>query len=281
MQGFTKRFAKNRMAMIGLGVLLVYLFLAVFANLLFDPELVLYQDYNAILEGCSTAHWFGTDDLGRDLFVRLVYGSRASLLIGFAATMVGMICGAVLGAFCAYVGGVIDGAVMRFLDVLYSIPFMLLGMLVVALLGKTMLNLILAVAIANTLSFAKITRGCVLSITEQDYIKAARACGTKPLKIVTSHILPNAVSILATNAVFTMVSSMMAASGLSFLGIGVQPPTPEWGNILADGKGFVQSDPRMVVFPILCIVLATVSITLVGDGIRDALLPKSGAGEVP
>ena len=278
MKDFFHRYSKNKMAVAGCILMLVYVFLAVFANILFDPELANYQDYTAMLQGISIRHWFGTDDLGRDLFIRLVYGSRISLSVGFAATLVGMVCGAVLGAMCAYLGGIADQIVMRFLDVLYCIPFMLLAMLIVALLGKTPGNLILAVSIANTLSFAKITRGCVMSITEQDYIRAARACGTGTMKIVVSHILPNAVGILATNAAFTMASSMLASSGLSFIGVGIQPPTPEWGAILADGKNFIQTCPRLVICPALCIVGATVAVTLIGDGIRDALTPKNTEG---
>lgn len=275
MKAFFRRYCKNKMAVAGAVILGVYLFLAVFANVLFAPELVNYQDYSAMMEGPGAAHWFGTDALGRDLFIRLVYGSRVSLLIGFAATALGLVIGSFLGALSAYLGGVIDQVLMRVLDVMYCVPFTLLAMLLVALLGRDTSNLILAVAIANILTFAKITRGCVLSITEQDYIKAARACGTGTWKIVVSHILPNAVSVPTTNAAFTMASSMLAAAGLSFIGVGIQPPNPEWGALLAEGRTYIQSEPRLVILPALCIIFATVAVTLIGDGIRDALSVES------
>lgn len=163
---------------------------------------------------------------------------------------------------------------MRVLDVWFCIPFTPLAMLLVTMLGKSAGSLVLAVSIANTLSFAKTTRGCVLSITQQDYIKAARLSGAPPLSIVTGHILPNTFSILITNAAFTMASSMLAATALSFLGVSIQPPDPEWDAILAAGKTYIQSQPQLVLIPSACIVLATLSITLVGDGLRDALDPK-------
>ena len=274
MKRYWKRYAANKAALVGLAILLVYLFLAVFADVFFDREMVTYQDYNAMMDGISADHWFGTDELGRDLFVRMVFGARTSLMIGFAATLIGMVVGSILGALCAYLGGVVDQVIMRVMDVLFCIPFTLLAMLLVAMLGKTAGNLILAVSIANTLSFAKTTRGNVLSITEQDYIKAARLSGVSTFRIIVGHILPNTFSLLITNAAFTMATSMLAAAALSFLGVGVQPPEPEWGAILAAGKAYIQSEPRLVLIPSACIVLATLSITLVGEGLRDAFDPR-------
>ena len=271
-------FRKNKPAFVGLIIIGIYLFLAIFAPVLFDPEMVTHQDYSAMLAKPSMEHWFGTDDLGRDLFIRLVYGSRVSLLVGFLATLIGMAAGSVVGAFCAYIGGIADNLIMRFFDIIYSIPFTLLAMLLAALWGKGQATLVIALSISSVLTFAKTTRGSVMAVAEQDYVKAARACGTGVGAIVFKHLLPNTSSVIITNAAFNMVSTMLAASALSFIGVGIQEPNPEWGAILAAGKSFIQMEPRLVVLPVLVIVLATVSITLVGNGLRDVFDPKMRKG---
>jgi peptide/nickel transport system permease protein len=275
MKSFWKKFGKNKLAVIGLIVFIIYIFLALFADVFFDESQINSQNYGSVLQTPGISHIFGTDDLGRDLFVRMVYGTRVSMTIGFASTIAGMLIGCLIGASCAYFGGAFDNIIMRCLDVVNCIPFILLAMLIVAVLGGSMINLIIAVTVAGIPGYAKITRGAVLSISEQEYVRAAKACGTRSMKIIVKHILPNAMSLLVVEAAFSVASAMLVASGLSFLGLGVQPPTPEWGSILSSGRQFIRTNPHMILIPGAVIALATVSITWLGDGLRDALDPKS------
>ena len=277
-----RRFKANKMAVVGLVIISFFILTAVFADLIVPYDQAVLQDKTNRMAAPSLAHLFegknahvlGTDDLGRDTLARLVHGSRISLGIGFLATFLGMAAGCVIGAACAYYGGWFDNAMMRFFDVLICIPFILMAMMLISVFGTGMQNLILAMFIASVPGYAKTTRAAVLSIVTQEYIEAARASGTGTFLIILKHILPNAMSVLIINAVFSIAGAMIAAAALSFLGLGVKAPQPEWGTILAESKVYMRTYPYMVIVPGLCITFASLGITLVGDGLRDAFDPR-------
>ena len=265
-----KKYCKNRLAVLGFFIIAVLVLMVIFADLYLDYDMVLAQDVSNKLQGLSPEHICGTDNLGRDLFARLIYGARTSLSIGVAATFLGITIGWILGAAAAYLGGKFDNIVMRILDMMYCVPFILQAMLIVTLLGSSVPNLIFAVTVGNIPGYAKVTRGAVISITERDYIKAARVSGVSTWNIIIKYILPNAASILITNAAFYLTDTLLVSSGLSFLGIGVQPPVPEWGAILSSGLDYLNSGPHIVLTSGLFISVTTVAITFIGDGLRDA-----------
>lgn len=269
MKNVWKKYSKNKMSVLGLVIILILLLLIAFADVYIGYDKVLAQDVKNKLQSPSLAHICGTDNLGRDLFARLVYGARVSLGIGVVATFVGMMIGCVLGAACAYVGGVFDNIIMRVLDILYCVPFVLQAMLIVAVLGASIPNLIFAVTVGNIPGYAKVTRGVVISITERDFVKAARVSGVSTGMIILKYIIPNTAGVLITNGAFYLADTLLVSSGLSFLGIGVQPPVPEWGSILSSGLDYLNSGPHIVILSGLFIALTTVGITLIGDGLRD------------
>lgn len=264
-----KKYSKNKMAVLGLIIVAILLILVIFADVYLNYDMVLEQDVKNKLQGPSFEHFCGTDNLGRDLFARLIYGARVSLGIGVVATFAGMTIGCILGAACAYIGGIFDNMIMRFLDILYCVPFVLQAMLIVAVLGSSIPNLIFAVTVGNIPGYAKVTRGAVISITERDYVKAAKISGVPTGKIIVKYIIPNAAGVLITNAAFYLADTLLASSGLSFLGVGVKPPVPEWGSILSSGLEYLNSGPHIVLLSGLFIALTTVGITLIGDGLRD------------
>jgi len=276
------RFKGNRMAVVGLVLIGFFVLVGIFADLITPYENAILQDKKnrmtapnlaEYLRGEST-HLLGTDDIGRDFLARLVHGSRVSLSIGLLSTLLGMAAGSIIGAACAYYGGWFDNLIMRIADVLICIPFILMAMMLVSVFGTGMQNLILAMFIASVPGYAKSTRAAVLSVVNQDYIEAARASGTSAFFIILRHILPNITSVLVISAVFSIAGNMIAAAGLSFLGLGVKPPQPEWGTLLAEGKLYMRTNPHMIIVPGMCITLATLGITLVGDGLRDAFDPR-------
>jgi peptide/nickel transport system permease protein len=277
-----RRFKRNRMAVVGLFLISFFILISVFADVLVPYKLGVTQDKKNRMQAPNlmeyfngeTTHLLGTDDIGRDLFARLVHGSRVSLSIGLLSTLLGMSAGSIIGAACAYYGGWFDNLIMRISDVLFCIPFILMAMMLISVFGTGMQNLILAMFIASVPSYAKTTRAAVLSVVNQDYIEAARASGTSTFLIILRHILPNIVSVLVIGAVFSIAGNMLSAAGLSFLGLGVKPPQPEWGTLLAEGKLYMRSNPYMIFIPGLCITLATLGITLTGDGLRDAFDPR-------
>ena len=269
MKKMWKKYSKNKMSVLGFVIIVLLLILVIFADLYIGYDKVLAQDVKNKLQSPSLSHICGTDNLGRDLFARLIYGARVSLGIGVAATFAGMMIGCILGAACAYIGGIFDNAVMRILDVLYCVPFVLQAMLIVAILGSSIPNLIFAVTVGNIPGYAKVTRGAVISVTERDYVKAAKVSGVSTGNIILKYIIPHAAGVLITNGAFYLADTLLASSGLSFLGIGVQPPIPEWGSILSSGLEYMNSGPHIVILSGLFIAVTTVGITLIGDGLRD------------
>lgn len=269
-----RRMKKNKGAMIGLIILGVFAFGAIFANLIMPIENVTTQNASIRLQGPSFNHIFGTDAYGRDLFTRVLYGSRISLTIGFVSTAFSLIFGGILGASAAYYGGKIDNIIMRVMDMFSAIPGVLLALSIVAALGPSMINLLIAIAISNIPGFVRLIRSVVMTIVGMDFIDAAYACGTSDKRIILKHILPNAIGPIIVQTTTSIASMILQASGLSFIGMGVQPPIPEWGSMLSEAREFMRIAPYMLIFPGISIILAALSFNLMGDGLRDALDPK-------
>ena len=270
-----RRFKKNKAAMLGLGIFSVMVLLAVFADVICDYDTqVIAQDVANRLKATSPDHWFGTDAYGRDIFARVVHGARISIIIGLAAT-VGSVCiSGILGSIAGYYGGRIDNAIMRVLDTFLAIPGELLAMAIVASLGPSMTNLLIAVTIARIPPFTRVIRSSILTVIDQDYIESAIASGARDSYIIVKHILPNAMGPIIIQATMGVGRMILTAAGMSFIGMGVQPPLPEWGSMLAEGRDFMRYSPYITLFPGLAIILTSLALNLLGDGLRDALDPK-------
>ncbi len=222
----------------------------------------------------SAAHIFGTDNYGRDMFARIIHGARNSLAIGISSTLIALFFGCVLGGLAAYYSGVVDNIVMRVLDMIACIPSILLALTIVFALGANMINLLTAITIAIIPGFTRVIRSAMLPVIGQEFIEAARACGATDLRILTRYIIPNAVGPILVQGTMSVASLIMTAASLSFIGMGVQPPAPEWGAMLAEAREYIRYAPHMVIIPGMAIVLTALSLNLVGDGLRDALDPR-------
>ena len=271
------RLAVNRAAILGGAVVVLFVFLGLFGPWLapYDP---LGQELRDNYQSMSAAHWLGTDDLGRDVFSRLLFGARISLSISLVGVSGGLILGVLLGLTAAYAGGWTDAIIMRFVDILYALPGILLAIAIIAVLGKGVVNTIIAVVIYSVPIFARVVRGSVLSVLELEYVEACRAAGASAPRIILSHVMPNASSQLIVQATLMLGTAILMASGLSFLGLGVQPPNPEWGAMLSKGRELMRTTPVVAVAPGLAITLVVLSFSVVGDGLRDALDPKYREG---
>ncbi|MBC8589283.1 ABC transporter permease [Tissierellaceae bacterium BX21] len=270
-----KRLKKSRTAMFGLVVLIFFFLLIIFADVIVDYEdVALYQDYTNRLALPSAEHWFGTDNYGRDMLARVIHGTRVSYSIGFGAIGVASVIGIFLGAVAAYTGGWVDTIITRIMDTLMSIPNLLLSLAIMASLGSGAFNLAMAMAISNIPQFARLIRSSVLTVVDQEYVMAAKACGTSDMRIIFKHILPNAIGPIIVKATMAVATVIISAAGLSFVGMGVQPPIPEWGTLLAENRDFMRTNMNLVAFPGLAIVLSALSLNLLGDGLRDALDPR-------
>ncbi|MED4017597.1 nickel transporter permease [Sutcliffiella cohnii] len=271
---FYKRLAKNKAALVGAGVVLVFVILAIFAPLIapYDPKLV---DMPKKLQTPSAEHWLGTDEMGRDILSRLIFGARVSLTVGVLSTLLGAIIGVFLGIVAGYYGRAIDSVIMRFCDVLLAFPGILLALAIVSILGASTTNVIIAIAFFAIPTFARIVRGSTLSVKKLEYIDAIRAMGSSDSRIIFKHILPNVLSPIIVQSTLYIASAIITASALSFLGLGTQPPTPEWGAMLSDGRHLVRSSPHVTLFPGITILIVVIGFNLFGDGLRDALDPKA------
>ncbi len=265
---------KNKLAVLGLLVLLAFILGTAYVHFFVDYDLIVRHNYSERLQGMSSAHWFGTDAYGRDMFLRLLYGARISLSIAFFTVIGGMIFGGMIGSIAGFYGGKIDIIVMRFMDMFMAIPSMLMAICIVSVLGPGMMNLFLAITIALIPGFAMLVRSCVLTIKDSDYIEAARAGGTSTTRIILRHILPNSMGPILVQATLSMGGVILTAASLSFIGLGISPPTPEWGAILTEGQEHLREYPHLVIIPGLTIMLSVLACNFLGDGIRDALDPK-------
>jgi ABC-type dipeptide/oligopeptide/nickel transport system permease subunit len=236
------------------------------------------QQLSQVLRPMSAVHLLGTDHLGRDLLARLLYGGRLSLLIGFLAVAIGLVVGVPLGAVSGFQGGVTDLLIQRLADILLSFPGFLLALSLVSILGVGLQNVILSVGVSAIPAFIRLVRGSVLSIREQVFVEAARALGQRSWVIIGRHVLPNAIAPIIVQASLNLGSSILVAAGLGFLGLGVQPPTPEWGSMLGEGRQYIFRAPLLTLFPGLAIFLAVLGFNLLGDGLRDALDPRLKQG---
>ena len=267
-----KRFLRRRLSVFGLVVLVLILALAVFAPLFGSPS---RNDFGAVLEGPSGAHPLGTDDLGRDTLARIAYGARVSMQAGVMATLLAMAVGVPLGLVAGYYRGWADLVISRLTDLLLAFPFLILAVGLAAILGPSLRNVVIALGISALPSFIRVTRGEVLGLREQDYVAGAVADGAGDARILSRYVLPNAISPLLVQATVTVPEAIIGESVLSFLGLGVQPPTPSWGTMLSAAQGFLSQAPLLAVWPGVAIALAALSFNLVGDGLRDTLDPKA------
>lgn len=266
-------FLRNRTAQAGLGVLVLLALAAIFAPALapFDP---LAADLNRMLQPPSRAYPLGTDELGRDVLSRIIFGARISLTLGFVSVSIGLAAGALLGALGAYHGGWADLLTMRFVDILLSFPPILLAISIVAVTGPSLYNAMIAIGVAQVPVYARLLRGLVLTIREQQYVEAARALGAGDGRIVWRHILPNCISPLIVQSTLQVASAILSAAALGFLGLGAQPPIPEWGAMLSKGRLYLRVASHLTAFPGLAIFVTVLGFNLFGDGLRDALDPR-------
>jgi len=264
---------RNKVAMAGLGIIVVLALLAILAPRIspYDPNEV---DILRQLEGPSESHLLGTDLYGRDILSRIFWGGRITLVVGLISVAIASSVGIVLGLVSGYYGGVTDSLIMRFIDILLSFPRILLALTIVGMLGPGLLNVMLAVGIASVTGYARLVRGTVLSAKEQTYVEAARVIGCQDIKILFRHLLPNVIGPVIVLATLDVASAILAASSLSFLGLGVQPPTAEWGYMLNEGRNYLRSAPWITFFPGMAIMISVLSINMLGDGLRDALDPR-------
>ncbi len=268
-----KGLKKNRLALFGLFLIVLITFLTVFANFI-APYGIDDQDLLGRFQFPSGQHLFGTDNLGRDIFSRVLYGGRVSLSIGLFSAIFSMAIGIVLGSFAGFYGGRLDNVIMRIIDVMMAIPSMLLAISIVAALGPGINNVIIAVGIGMIPGYARIVRASILSVKEQDYVEAARSIGADDSRIIIRHILPNCLAPIIVNMTMSVARSILEAASLSFIGLGVQPPSPEWGAMLSAARPYIRDYWHVITFPGLAIMAIIFGLNLFGDGLRDALDPR-------
>jgi peptide/nickel transport system permease protein len=268
-----RRLRRRHAALLGLVVVLLFIALAVFAPWV-SPQDPIATSWSAIRQAPSAQHWFGTDDIGRDVLSRVIWGTRASLLAGVVSVSIALLIGVPLGLLAGFVGGWIDGVISRVTDAFLACPFLILAIALAAFLGPSLTNAMVAIGISAAPIFVRLTRGQVLGVKVEDYVEAARAVGNPPLRIALRHILPNIVAPLMVQATLAIAAAVIAEASLSFLGLGQQPPAPSWGSMLNTAKNYVDNAPWMAIWPGAAIFLRVLSFNLLGDGLRDALDPR-------
>lgn len=267
------RLKRNKGAMLGLVILCALILIAIFADVIapFPYDL---QDYDHVFESPNSRNWLGTDNFGRDILSRIIQGSRVSLLVGFASVAASVVVGGLLGAISGYYGKTVDNVLMRAMDILMAIPGMLLAIALAAALEPGLFTLVVSISIASVPGYARIVRASVLSIKSQEYIEAAQCIGADDKRIILKHIIPNCMAPLIVQATLGMASAILSAAAMSFLGLGIQPPTPEWGSMLSSARQYIRDYPYMTMFPGLAIMITIFALNLLGDGLRDALDPR-------
>ena len=272
---FWHRLKKNKGAMIGLALAICIILIALIAPLVYDYDTqVINQNIPNKLKPPSREHPFGTDELGRDIMARVLYGARYSLSVGTVAVLIAILVGVTLGCIAGFMGGTISEIIMRVTDIFCSVPTMLMAIAIVSAFGVSLANLMVAVGITSAPQFVRIARASIMTVRNEDYVEAARAIGMPSWKIVLVHMLPNSISPLIVQATQRIASAIISASSLSFLGLGVPAPAPEWGSMLSGGRNFIRNYPYLTMFPGLAIMLTVLAFNLLGDGVRDAIDPK-------
>ena len=272
---------QNKAAVVGLGIIgfLVLIALSVWISELlgkqilpYDPN---YSDMTKSFIAPNAQHWFGTDQLGRDLFSRILDGAKISLFVGLAAVAISLTIGVILGAIAGYRGGRTDTIIMRVMDMMLAIPSILLAIAFMAALGKGLDKAVIAIGLVSIPEYARIVRGSILSVKENDYVQAAKIIGNKPSRVIFKHILPNVISVIVVRATLGISTAVLDTAALGFLGLGVQPPYAEWGDMLGRARGFIFTAPYTLIYPGIAITITVLAFNLLGDGLRDALDPKS------
>ena len=268
-----RRLRRRRGALVGLAVVLLFVAVALLAPWLapYDP---IETSWSAVRKAPSAAHWFGTDDIGRDVLSRVVWGTRASLLAGVVSVSISLLLGVPIGLAAGFVGGFVDALISRITDAFLACPFLILAIAMAAFLGPSLANAMIAIGVSATPVFVRLTRGQVQGVKVEDYIEAARALGNPPLRIAWRHVLPNVLPPVIVQATLAIAAAIIAEASLSFLGLGQQPPAPSWGSMLNTAKNYVDNAPWMAIWPGLAIFLLVLSFNLLGDGLRDALDPR-------
>ena len=267
------RLVRRRGAMLGLAIVLAFVLIAVFAPVI-APQDPLQTSWSAVRKAPSAQYLFGTDEIGRDVLSRVIWGARASLLAGLVSVCIAMALGVPIGLLAGYLGGWVDGLISRFTDAMLAVPFLILAIALAAFLGPSLTNAMIAIGVSATPIFIRLTRGQVLSVKVEDFVEAARAVGNPPWRIALRHILPNILPPLIVQATLSIAAAIIAEASLSFLGLGQQPPAPSWGSMLNTAKNYVDNAPWMAIWPGISIFLLVLSFNLLGDGLRDALDPK-------
>ncbi|MFB7156836.1 MULTISPECIES: nickel transporter permease [unclassified Lysinibacillus] len=268
-----RSFKKSKISLVGAGIVLFFIILAIFGPMI-APEGMNEQNFTKRLLAPSSEHWFGTDDFGRDIFSRVIHGARISLWVGFFSVILSVIVGSLLGIIAGYYGRWVDTIISRVFDIMLAFPSILLAIAVVAVLGPSLQNALIAIAIINVPNFGRLIRSKVLSVKEEEYIVAAKAIGMRDSRILFSHILPNSMTPIIVQGTLAIATAIIEAAALGFLGLGAQAPAPEWGKMLADARVFLLKAPWTMIFPGLAIMLTVLGFNLMGDGLRDALDPK-------
>ena len=268
-----RRLWRRKGAVVGLVVVALFVAIAIFAPLIspYDPAA---QSWTAVRKAPSWAHWFGTDDVGRDVLARVIFGARASLLAGVISVSIALAVGVPLGLISGYLGGWVDALLSRITDAMLAVPFLILAIALAAFLGPSLGNAMIAIGVTTTPIFVRLTRGQVMAVKVEDYVEAARAIGNPRWRIAFFHILPNILPALLVQATLSIAAAIIAEAALSFLGLGQQPPAPSWGSMLNSAQRFLTTASWMAIWPGLAIFLTVLSFNLVGDGLRDALDPK-------
>jgi len=270
---FWEMFYKNKLALAGCGIILLLIAVSILAPLLapYDAGAI---DLKNVLDPPSLKHWFGTDQLGRDVFSRMIWGARISLLVGFVATGLAIVIGTILGAVSGYYGGWVDAVIMRFVDIMLCFPTFFLILAVIAFLGPSIWNIMIVIGLTSWMGVTRLVRADFISLRERDFVRAARAIGAGDARIIFLHVLPNAMASILVTATLGIAGAILTESALSFLGIGVQPPMPSWGNILTAGKDNIDIAWWLSLYPGLAILITVVGYNLLGEGIRDASDPR-------
>ncbi|WP_227394554.1 ABC transporter permease [Jeotgalibacillus aurantiacus] len=268
-----KRLRKNKAALVG-GYLILFFIIVAIVGPMFTTMSPNATDITNKLAPPSADNWFGTDDFGRDIFTRIIHGMWITLYVGFLSVIIGIVLGVPLGVIAGYYGGIIDSIIMRIMDILLAFPGILLALAIVSVLGGSLQNVILAVGIFSVPAFARIVRGSTLSVKKLEYVDAVRALGASDFRIIFRHIMPNVMSPIIVQSTLRIATAVLTAAGLSFLGLGAQPPTPEWGAMLSDGRAYMYDAWHVAFFPGIMIVIVVLAFNIFGDGLRDALDPK-------